>query len=147
MPLPVVMELLGQLGHALGEAHQLGIIHRDLKPENIFLAEARTQGGKQILKILDFGIASAIAEGRGAATVTSATGTPFWMAPEQANAGQLLTPATDVWPLGLIAYSMLTGVHYWRTGNQTEVNLQAVLAEVLLTSRRLLLGCRPGPRR
>lgn len=132
MPLPIVMELLGQLGHGLGEAHQLGIIHRDLKPENLFLAESRTQGGRQVLKILDFGIASAIAEGRGAATVTSAIGTPFWMAPEQANTGQQLTPATDVWPLGLIAYAMLTGKHYWRSANHTEVNLQAVLAEVMV---------------
>ncbi|MBZ0121349.1 MAG: serine/threonine protein kinase, partial [Sandaracinaceae bacterium] len=120
LPLATVVELLGQLGHALSEGHDLGIVHRDLKPENLFLAESRTQGARHTLKILDFGIASMVASGREAATVTSALGTPFWMAPEQANAGHQLTPSADVWALGLIAYYMLTGKIYWRSANMPE---------------------------
>ncbi|MBZ0119911.1 MAG: serine/threonine protein kinase, partial [Sandaracinaceae bacterium] len=126
-----VLELLEQVAHALGDAHRKGIIHRDLKPENLFLARSRRRGAEQTVKILDFGIARTIAESRVAATVTSAIGSPLWMAPEQAQPGAHLTPATDVWALGLIAFRLLTGRSYWLAANHAVFNLQALLVEVL----------------
>jgi len=112
-PLPKerVREVLEQLCHALAAAHRMGIVHRDLKPANVFLAEAHRVGSPGIVKVLDFGIAKVLAE-----SVTlqgSPLGTPSWMAPEQTSDGAI-TPATDVWALGLIAFFMLTGRSFWR---------------------------------
>ncbi len=126
-----VVELLDQVAHALGDAHRKGIIHRDLKPENLFLTRSRRRGSEMIVKILDFGIARTIAESRNAATVTSAIGSPMWMAPEQAQPGAHLTPATDVWALGLITFYLLTGRCYWLAANGPSFNLQALLVEVV----------------
>ncbi len=126
-----VVELLDQVAHALGDAHRKGIIHRDLKPENLFLTRSRRRGSEMIVKILDFGIARTIAESRNAATVTSAIGSPMWMAPEQAQPGARLTPATDVWALGLITFYLLTGRCYWLAANGPSFNLQALLVEVV----------------
>jgi TPR repeat protein/serine/threonine protein kinase len=128
--LDTLKRLFGELGHGLGEAHASGIVHRDLKPENLFLAERGR--ARPILKILDFGIASVFEPGRRAATVTRALGTPLWMAPEQAQSGEHITAAVDVWALGLIAFHVLTGKHYWQSANGESVNLQRLLAEVLV---------------
>ena len=82
-----------------------GVVHRDLKPENILL----TTDGR--VKIADFGIAKAIGEMTGATGLTAtglALGTPTYMAPEQAL-GRPVTPATDRYALGVIAYELMTG--------------------------------------
>ena len=88
---------------ALHYAHQHGVLHRDVKPENImFSAEG-------VLKVTDFGIAKVVG---GSETVLTRTGfvlgTPAYMAPEQAK-GEPLTPATDIYALGLITYELLAG--------------------------------------
>jgi TonB family protein len=131
LPPAEALELLEQAAHALADAHAKGIIHRDLKPENLFVARARRRNAESTVKILDFGIARTIAESRVAATVTSAIGSPLWMAPEQAQAGAKLRPATDVWALGLITFYMLTGKQYWLVANHPEFNLSALLVEVM----------------
>jgi len=106
-----VRRALEELCHALAAAHRLGIVHRDLKPANIFLSEARRVGSKRMVKVLDFGIAKIIAE---IVTMQGAPlGTPSWMAPEQV-VGDPVSPATDVWALGLLAFYMLTGRSFWR---------------------------------
>ena len=117
-PLPPgeVRAILEQLCHALGEAHREGIVHRDLKPENIFLAVPRRAGAALMVKVLDFGIARVAAEARATSSTTLAIlGTPLWMSPEQAQPGVAVTPAADVWALGLIVYRLLTGRCFWRT--------------------------------
>jgi tRNA A-37 threonylcarbamoyl transferase component Bud32 len=125
------LELLEQAAHALADAHRKGIIHRDLKPENVFVARARRRNAESTVKILDFGIARTIAESRVAATVTTAIGSPLWMAPEQAQSGAKLTPSTDVWALGLIAFYMVSGRQYWLAANHPDFNLSALLVEVM----------------
>jgi serine/threonine-protein kinase len=106
-----VVEWLRQAARALDKAHQLGIVHRDLKPENLFLT--RREDGTPLVKILDFGIAKMIAE-RGATTKSGEiVGTPMYMAPEQAKGGASITPATDLFALGLIAHELLVGRPYW----------------------------------
>jgi len=90
-------------GLAHGEAH--GIVHRDLKPENLLVA----MDGR--VKIADFGVARAYSNAATRAVVTVAgttIGTPAYMSPEQALGGDL-TPATDLYSLGVVAWELLTG--------------------------------------
>jgi serine/threonine protein kinase/alpha-tubulin suppressor-like RCC1 family protein len=124
------LEVFRQLGHALGAAHVAGLVHRDLKPENIFLAHPRREGVPFTVKLLDFGIAKVLEES-GDARNTGALGTPLWMAPEQAERS-LLSPASDVWAMGLVAFSVLTGKYYWHAGNLPDVPIERVLREVFV---------------
>ncbi len=123
-----VLSIFEQLGHALGAAHRAGIVHRDLKPENIFIARSSRVGGQFTLKVLDFGIAKIAAEAK---TVrTAAIGTPIWMAPEQTERSTI-TPATDVWAFGLIAFYVLTGRFFWITANVQETSVPQLMREIL----------------
>lgn len=97
----VLEGVLAGLSH--GEAH--GIVHRDLKPGNLLVAV----DGR--VKIADFGVARAYNKAATRAVVTMAgttTGTPAYMSPEQAL-GTDLTPATDLYSLGVVAWEMLAG--------------------------------------
>jgi serine/threonine-protein kinase len=99
------IQILEQVCRGLGRAHDLGIIHRDLSPSNIFLAE---QGGSlKSVKVLDFGIAFIKDETRLSMPGT-VLGTPHYMAPEYAM-GKDVTPASDLYSLGCVAYEMLCG--------------------------------------
>ncbi len=124
------LEILAQVGHALGAAHAAGIVHRDLKPENVFISRARQKGVALKVKVLDFGIAKVVADARATSGGTAAIGTPLWMAPEQCQKGGRICAATDVWPLGLIAFRMLSGKCYWREA-QGELSLMEVMREIL----------------
>uniref|UniRef100_UPI001EF6EE82 serine/threonine-protein kinase n=1 Tax=Frankia sp. CIT1 TaxID=2880974 RepID=UPI001EF6EE82 len=85
---------------ALSYAHSHGVLHRDIKTDNILF----DTGG--LLKVTDFGIAK-IVEGS-AATASAIIGTPKYMAPEQITGGRL-SPATDLYALGILLYELLTG--------------------------------------
>lgn len=98
---------------ALEKTHHANIVHRDLKPDNLFLCER--EHGPPRIKVLDFGIAKIVADGNGETQATQALGTPLYMAPEQFSMGNSVSPATDIFALGLIAYTMLTGKPYWAT--------------------------------
>jgi serine/threonine protein kinase len=104
--------LCGELCDALGAAHDAGIVHRDVKPDNVFLAHGRE--ARVVVKLLDFGIATAAASA--ATTVTDAIGTPAFMAPEQ-FVGGCVTPAADVWALGLLVFRALTGHYFWKSAD------------------------------
>ena len=111
------VDWLGQVGRALDRAHREGIVHRDLKPENLFLAEREDQ--PPTVKILDFGVAkmtSGTTEGNSTAT-GQILGTPRYMAPEQASGAKQVTPAADRCALGLIAFRLLCGRHYFEGDN------------------------------
>ena len=98
--------LEGVLG-GLAEAAAQGIVHRDLKPENVLL----TVDGHA--KVADFGIAKALGQLQMTElrTATGAiVGTPAYMAPEQVM-GTAVTPATDLYATGMIAYELLAGRH------------------------------------
>jgi serine/threonine-protein kinase len=102
---------LHQASLALDKTHRSHIVHRDLKPENLFLTER--EDGHPRVKVLDFGIAKLLAEGSTQDPGTRSLGTPLYMAPEQFRAGHGISPATDIYALGMIAYTMLTGSSYW----------------------------------
>ncbi len=102
-----------QASDAVAAAHQAGIIHRDLKPSNILITQSADQPA--VVKVLDFGIAKFFAgdgdddDANALAQSNTVIGTPRYMSPEQHN-GSELTPATDVYSLGVILYEMLTGM-------------------------------------
>ena len=102
-----------QTSAAVAAAHKAGIIHRDLKPSNILVTQSAD--APAIVKVLDFGIAKLAAdildeEDAGAVTLPGTPiGTPRYMAPEQYE-GLELTPAADVYSLGVILYELLTGM-------------------------------------
>src|SRR5215470_12047405 len=100
-PLEQVVQLVLQTAKALAAAHAHGIIHCDIKPENILV---RSDG---YVKVLDFGVARQIGRDTAAARIS---GTPRYMSPEQARA-ELISPATDVYSLGLVLYELVTGQH------------------------------------
>jgi len=99
-----------QLCDAMEVVHQAGIVHRDLKPTNIMI---QSIGGGYLPKILDFGLAH-LTTPTGDTTHLKLTtagqliGTPYYMAPEQCRELDV-TPRTDVYAVGLLAYEMLTG--------------------------------------
>jgi serine/threonine protein kinase len=106
-PLPVddAVDIVRQIAGALAAAHARGIVHRDVKPANVLL----DRSGRALLT--DFGIAKHLDEIESA--ITSAgmvVGTPAYLAPEQAM-GHDLTPACDVYALGVVLHEMLTGWH------------------------------------
>jgi serine/threonine-protein kinase len=103
------IRVLVQAGRALAAAHAAATVHRDVKPQNIFLANTTEQGGF-IVKVLDFGIAKILEETDSTVTRSGTmVGTPSYMSPEQARALKTLDRRTDLYSLGMVAYTMLTG--------------------------------------
>jgi len=104
------ISIMLQTSDAVAAAHEAGIIHRDLKPSNILVTQSADHPAA--VKVLDFGIATFSADDDEDATTLAQTnsviGTPRYMSPEQHH-GDELTPAADVYSLGVILYEMLTG--------------------------------------
>jgi len=107
---------------AVEYARSQGIIHRDLKPSNVLVSGAGT------VKLLDFGIAKAV-DGIGVGAELTQTGaalmTPLYASPEQI-AGTRISPATDVYTLGVLLYELLSGVHPYRGAASVAQVLDAV---------------------
>jgi eukaryotic-like serine/threonine-protein kinase len=104
MPIPDALGIGLQIAEALAAAHAGGVIHGDIKPENILL---RPDG---YVKLLDFGLARKVTADAIAVGGGLALGTLRYMSPEQACA-ESLTPASDVFSLGLVLYELLAGRH------------------------------------
>ncbi len=112
------LPILRQVAEGLAAAHQAAVVHRDLKSSNVFLVNAE-RGVRAV--VTDFGLArlqtaTPIGPGTGGGDPTDAAatdigtlmGTPAYMAPEQLL-GEEITPATDVYALGIVMYEMATG--------------------------------------
>jgi serine/threonine-protein kinase len=97
-----------QVCSSLAEAHDKGIVHRDLKPENIMVVTSTA--GEEVAKVLDFGLAKLRESGELSEVTLSGAivGTPYYMAPEQIR-GEAVGPAADIYALGALMYSCLTG--------------------------------------
>jgi serine/threonine protein kinase len=120
-----VAAILGPVASALQLAHEHGITHRDLKPANIVVH--RYGSGERVYKVIDFGLAS-VKAGSDDTRLTGPDlflGTLAYAAPEQFR-GEMVTPLTDIYALGLIAYEMLTGGAPFDSGNKLTVVNQAL---------------------
>jgi serine/threonine-protein kinase len=108
---PELDKIFTEVARAVGNAHELGVVHRDIKPANIFLAR---EGGHEVTKVLDFGIAKLTTEQlggpAGAGTHTGIIlGTPRYMSPEQARGTRDVDHRSDLWSLAVLAFECLTG--------------------------------------
>ncbi|MBU8895345.1 serine/threonine protein kinase [Corallococcus sp. H22C18031201] len=102
---PTLANALRWLTHAtvaLEHAHAHGVLHRDVKPGNLFI----TRTG--VLKLMDFGLAKS-AHVMGSTAQGATLGTPEYMAPEQVMGTPPVSPATDLYALGVVAYELFTG--------------------------------------
>lgn len=118
MPLERAAQIVRRIAQALNAAHDRGVYHRDLKPENIMLQDLGE--GEELVKIIDFGIAT-VKESQAGAT-TSQTGTAGsgpYMAPEQLLGRP--SAASDIFALGVIAYELLTGKLPFQAGTLVEL--------------------------
>lgn len=111
------VRIIQHVGGALAHAHEAGFLHRDLKPSNIIM-----RGGRPVL--LDFGV---VWKWKSARRPTDRSGTPQYLAPEQIMRAPL-TPATDVYGLGLLLFELLTGTRPFRAGSDRH-DPQLTLAE------------------
>ena len=124
------ISIMLQISAAVAAAHEAGIIHRDLKPSNILVTQSTDVPA--VVKVLDFGVAKLAAhtldDDEGTTTLRQAgslIGTPRYMAPEQYN-GHGLTPAADVYSLGVILYEMLTGMAPFTGSTPVEIAAKQV---------------------
>jgi serine/threonine-protein kinase len=107
LPPERVVRMLSQTAIGLDEAHRRQLVHRDLKPDNLFLCGTR-EG--DIIKVLDFGSVKDKSVLAKKLTVAGTTiGSPFYMAPEQAQGLETLDARADVWALAAITYECITG--------------------------------------
>lgn len=112
------LQFIADLCKALSQAHAQQIVHRDIKPDNILLASrshsvdpaTRSMDGWQI-KLSDFGIARHIQQSASMEVTRAGTmlGTPMYMAPEQCKGQSEISPATDIYAVGILLFEMLTG--------------------------------------
>jgi serine/threonine protein kinase/Tol biopolymer transport system component len=145
-----------QIARALDFAHERGIVHRDLKPANVKI------GADGSVKVLDFGLAKAVAGDAAGADLDSAplvtadgtldgtiVGTPAYMSPEQAR-GKTVDKRSDIWSFGCVLYEMLTGRPVFAGDTLADTIARVIEREpdwMLLPAdtpepiRHLLLGC------
>ena len=120
-PLPVrrALEIALAVADGLAYAHEHGVVHRDVKPQNVLLS----RDGE--IKVTDFGIARSL-DGESGLTLTGTVlGTSSYLSPEQAS-GLRVTPAADVYSLGVVLYELLAGEVPFPGGNQVVVALKHV---------------------
>lgn len=122
LPVPVVRALLADIGSALSFAHQHGVMHRDVKPGNVLIG----RDGSVI--VTDFGIAKQ-AEVPGLTLTGQLLGTPRYMSPEQCR-GHEITPASDQYSLGTMAYELLAGRPPFVGANAMDIMAQQMLDPV-----------------
>ena len=148
VPLEQALPVIRQIAGALEAAHEKGIVHRDLKPANI---KIKLDG---LVKVLDFGLATAMVEERAASDETRTLGetqvgvilgTPAYMAPEQAR-GQKMDKRADIWSFGVVFHEMLTGERLFQAESTVDtlaavVNKEPAWNRVPKKVQRLLRRC------
>ena len=128
-----VRRILLQVTSALETAHHQGVIHRDIKPSNVFLTNVLGQKDKDLVKVLDFGIAKLSNDAGGITSKLTSTdeifGTVGYMAPEMAK-GVTDDHRSDIYAVGIMMYRMLTGVLPFHQGNAFQILSQHISSPV-----------------
>jgi serine/threonine-protein kinase len=143
VPFSAAVDYVLQACEALAEAHVQGIVHRDLKPDNLFLA--RVSGGKDVLKILDFGISKLSDKYTSSSRVNVVTqagdrlGTPLYMSPEQLEGSPNVDARTDLWAIGVVLYELCTGAIPF-TGDSLPALCTAILTKTPVPATTLVPG-------
>jgi serine/threonine protein kinase/tetratricopeptide (TPR) repeat protein len=128
VPIRERLELFLHVCEAVQHAHQKGIIHRDVKPSNVMVA---SHDGKPVVKVIDFGVAKAIAQQLTDKTlytqVAQLVGTPLYMSPEQAGESSLdVDTRSDIYSLGVLLYELLTGTTPFDKGRLQQVGYDEI---------------------
>jgi eukaryotic-like serine/threonine-protein kinase len=128
MPAEEALPIIQQMAEALAAAHEAGIVHRDFKPGNVMLVAASGTGETRTRAVVtDFGLACAVEPQRSLSSLSQEDsssltgsggilGTLDYMAPEQIEGGEV-SPATDIYALGLVIYEMATAYRPFQGGN------------------------------
>ena len=131
VPTRDAIDIARQIARAMEEAHEKGIVHRDLKPANVKVKPDGT------IKVLDFGLAKAMADDESGDDSTTADartregailGTAAYMSPEQSRGGAV-TSATDIWAYGCVLFEMLTGVRAFHGATEADVRAAVLRGE------------------
>ncbi len=102
LPVPLALDVMGQVLSALEYAHGRGIIHRDIKPANMVLNKAG------VVKLMDFGIAKAATD-HGLTVTGTTVGSLYYMSPEQIQGTTALDARSDLYSVGVTLYQLVTG--------------------------------------
>jgi serine/threonine protein kinase len=122
--IPWAVSLMITVAEAVHHAHTKGIIHRDLKPANIMIDQSRRP------VVMDFGIAKFVGQPSRLTREGTVMGTPAYMPPEQAASDlQLVGPPSDVYSLGAILYTLLTGKPIYDEGSDLRTLLKVISVE------------------
>lgn len=122
----LALEIGAQVAASLEEAHLKGIIHRDIKPQNIMVTGPMT---RPRVKVLDFGVAKLMSGSQDLTMVGITFGTPEFMSPEQVQS-KPLDPRSDLYSLGIVMRSMLTGVNLFPDLSPLAVALKHIQGEL-----------------
>jgi eukaryotic-like serine/threonine-protein kinase len=122
LPSEETMDIVAQAAKALHAAHTAGIVHRDVKPSNLLL---RPDGS---VMLVDFGVARSTGANTNLTSTNAVVGTAMYMAPEQAS-GRKISPATDIYALGAVAYHCLAGHPPFMGGSPLDIALRHVTDE------------------
>jgi eukaryotic-like serine/threonine-protein kinase len=120
-PAARAVHLVKQISASLAEAHRIPLVHRDVKPANVMLCE---RGGTyDVVKVLDFGLVKELDSGEdsGVTAVDHVIGTPLYMSPEGVVSAANVSPRSDVYAVGAIAYALVTGQHVFTGKSAAEI--------------------------
>lgn len=139
-PLRRRLELVAQVGHAVGHAHERGVVHRDLKPANVLINPA----GRAL--VADFGLAKDEDDDGAELTRThDRLGTPLFMAPEQIRRGASeVDGRADVWALGVMLFVCVTGRYPFRSRTVMDLYLRIMKDEPDWSGTKYSAPDRPG---
>jgi serine/threonine-protein kinase len=143
LPPERLVRMLSQVAIGLDGAHDRNFIHRDLKPDNIFLCGTR-EG--DIVKLLDFGSVKDQSGSRKKLTVLGTTiGSPYYMAPEQAQGLESIDRRADVFALGALVYECVAGIVPFAGNNGPSILLAILTKDPMPASQKGAGGKYPIP--